>query len=367
MSSGSGIGGVILGVIGAVVGFVIGNVAGAYIGGMLGFGLGFGIGYAIDPIQADIGQAGAPIQKLQIPDNTVGSVIVDVLGTVKVSGTFLCFGLERAIPQYTKSGGKGGSSKKVVTGYKYYMSWAQGICLGPVDALYAIYKNNDEKLWSGTLTRPVSGGKETISIDDHGSITFYFGTDDQAADSRVASIIGESSLNSPFRGLCYAVMNNFYIGEFNRCPALKFIVQKSPVIEELPDNNTIGYFDYNPAHALWHVFNNMTGLPATWLDIDSFQEVAATLYTEELGISVCFDQHQTALTYLEGINAHADSIIKYGNDGKFHLKLIRGDYDTAALPSIDENIVLDNPTLSRKSWIDTINEIKVQYSEIYEV
>lgn len=366
MSTGSGIGGVIGAIIGFVIGTiypVIGNLFGAYIGFMVGFG----VGYAIDPIQADISQPGVPIQQLQIPDNTVGAVIVDVLGTVKVSGTFLCFGLEKATPQYTKSGGKGGSSQKVLTGYKYYMSWAQGICLGPVDTLHAIYKNNDEKLWSGTLNRPESGGKETISIPDYGSITFYFGTDDQIADSTIARIIGESSLNSPFRGLCYAVMNNFYIGEFNRCPAIKFIVQKSPVIAELPENNTIGYFDYNPAHALWYIFNNMTGLPATWLDITTFAEVAATLKTEELGISICFDQYQTALTYLEGINAHADNIIKYGNDGKFHLKLMRGDYDIETLPLIDENIMLDNPTLSRKSWIDTINEIKVQYSEIYEV
>ena len=32
---------------------------------------------------------------------------------------------------------------------------------------------------------------------------------------------------------------------------------------------------------------------------------------------------------------------------------------------VDENIVLEDPALTRKSWIDTINEIKVQYSEIY--
>ena len=32
---------------------------------------------------------------------------------------------------------------------------------------------------------------------------------------------------------------------------------------------------------------------------------------------------------------------------------------------VDESVVLEDPTLVRKSWIDTINEVKVQRSDIY--
>lgn len=359
------IGSIIGGILGAIVGFIYGGPVGA----AYGFVIGFGLGMVVDPMMPDISQAGVPIQQLQMPDNTIGVVIPDVLGTAKIAGTFLCFGQERVVPQYAEaSGGKGGGGgDPQVTSYKYYMSWAQGICLGPIDTLYAIYKNNDELIWSGELLCPVSGGKETIVLPDYGSITFYFGTDDQGTDATVGAIIGDATLNSPLRGLCYAVMNDFYIGDYNRCPALKFVLKKTQTIPELPEDNTIGDYDYNPAQALWYIFNNMVGLPAEWLHTASFAAVAATLKSEALGISVCFDQHQTALTYLEAINSHVDNIIKYGNDGKFHLKLIRGDYDAPTLPLIDENIVLEDPAMTRKSWIDTINEIKVQYSEIYRV
>ena len=380
------IGSIIGGVLGAIVGFIYGGPVGA----AYGFVIGFGLGMMVDPMRPDVSQPGVPIQQLQMPDNTIGTVIPDVLGTAKIAGTFLCFGNEKAIPQYQEaSGGKGGGgSQSQQTGYKYYMDWAQGICLGPVDTLYAIYKNNDELLWEGELNRPESGGKETIALGAayrvgpsnliaytvpvgfkpemaQSSIDFYFGTDDQLAGATVASIIGDATLNSPMRGLCYAVMKNFYIGEYNRCPALKFVLKKTPALSALPANRKIGFFDYNPAHGIWYILNNMVDLPASWLHTESFAAVAATLKSEGFGISMCFDQHQTALTYLEAINSHVDNIIKYGSDGKFHLKLIRGDYDAATLPLVDENIVLEDPAMTRKSWIDTINEIKVQYSEIY--
>jgi hypothetical protein len=45
--------------------------------------------------------------------------------------------------------------------------------------------------------------------------------------------------------------------------------------------------------------------------------------------------------------------LRYGTDGKFHPKLI------------DEDVMLDEPSFDRRSWIDTLNEMKVQYSELF--
>jgi alpha-tubulin suppressor-like RCC1 family protein len=59
--------------------------------------------------------------------------------------------------------------------------------------------------------------------------------------------------------------------------------------------------------------------------------------------------------------------LRYGTDGKFHPKLIRDDYTVGDLPTIDEDVMLEEPTFNRKSWIDTLNEMKVQYSEIIDV
>jgi hypothetical protein len=40
------------------------------------------------------------------------------------------------------------------------------------------------------------------------------------------------------------------------------------------------------------------------------------------------------------------------------------DYSLSDLISVDESVILDTPAFDRKSWIDTVNEVKVQYTEI---
>ena len=356
-----------------------GRIIGAVVGGILGFlipGVGFAIGFAIGGLIGGLvdpgGQAkspGVPRQQLQITTNEIGSSIPDVLGTAKITGIFLCYGKERSKKQYAKSsGGKGfgGGSKKQVTGYKYYMSWVQAICSGQVDTLYAIYKDNDTLIWEGELNCPVSGGKETITIDGIGRMDFYFGTTDQSVNTKIGQIIGDATLNSPMRGLCYAFFDDCLIGTYNRCPSVHFVVRKAPVISSLPDG-VIQTYDYNPANAFWYILHTLSGLPETWLNTEDFLAVAHTLLTEGRGLSILFDPQQSALSYLQAINSHIDGIIQYGSDGKFHPKLIRNDYTAAALPSVDETVFLEEPTLSRPSWIDTVNEIKVQYSQITDV
>ena len=358
-----------------------GRLIGAIVGGVLGYlipGVGFAIGFAIggligglvDP-GGQVKSPGVPRQQLQITTNEIGSVIPDALGTVKITGIFLAYGKERSKKQYAKSsGGKGGmfggGSKKQVTGYKYYMSWIQAICAGPVDTLYAIYKDNDTLIWEGELNRPVSGGKETITIRDLGTIDFYFGTTDHAQNTKIGTLIGDPKLNSTMRGLCYAHFDDCYIGTYNRCPSIHFVLKKCPAISSLPAG-TIATYDYNPANAIWYILHTLSGLPETWLDTTDFIAFANTLATEQRGISILFDPQNSALAYLQAINSHVDAIIQYNADGKFHPKIIRNDYSVPALPSVDESVFLEEPTLSRASWIDTVNEIKVQYSEIVDV
>lgn len=354
------------GLLGAIAGGVIGFFIGGFQGAFLGASLGFSLGMAIDPIRPDVKTPGAPIQPLQLTTNEIGAPIPELLGTGKILGHLLLYGKER-VEEITEEveggkGGDGGGSQTVVTGHRYYASWAVGICLGPIDTAYSIYK--DEKLvWDGVVDRPVSGGVETIAIPDMGNVYFYFGTDDQVANSKVGEIIGDDSLNSPWRGLCWAFFDDCLMGNYNRMPVIRFVVRKTPELS-FSDKNVIQSLDYNPAHAIWYILNRSTGLSEDWLHATDFATIADDLYTENRGISMLLDHPETAETILETINVHIDNIIKYGNDAKFHPKLIRNDYVVADLPLIDEDIMLDEPTFQRKSWIDTINEIKTQYSEI---
>lgn len=357
---------------GASIGGYFGGWYGAAIGGVIGFVIGAftgpgGIAGVLFP--ADSPALGAPpgLQALSYTSNKIGDPICDVLGTTKLTGTLLVYGGEHnvAVTQTTETsggkGGGGGSSTTQVTGYQYYMSWAIGLCVGPTDELLSVFRNED-LVWSGNLLRPESGGQETIVIPDMGSMTFYFGTDDQAANAAVGALIDEVTFNTPYRGLCWAFFNDCYIGDYNRMPTMRFVLRKTPAKTFSP-YHLLQELDYNPAHALWYILHDMVGLSETWLDEDDFEDVAATLAGEGRGVSICFSTQQSAMDYLESINGHIDGILRYGGDGKFHPKLIRDDAPEE-LPLIDESVVLDDPAFSRKSWIDTLNEVKVQYTEI---
>lgn len=372
MSRGGWIGAVVGLAVGAVIGFVIGGPAGAVTGALWGASLGFAAGIYIDPMTPDIPSSTAPLPAgAEVMTTIVGNPLPDLTGTAKITGHLLCFGKERTETIYTEvEGGKDGgdSPDPQVTGYKYYMSWAVGIVAGPIDTLYAIYKNND-LVWEGELDLPTdsdSFGQETIVLDGMGSVTFYFGTDDQIANSKVGEIIGDETLNSPYRHFCWCFLDDCCIGEYNRAPTMKFILRKSPVVA-FSEDGTIQIYDYNPMHTIWYILHDLVGLPEAWLHSDDFAAAALTLAGETRGISCLFVTQQSAVSYLENINAHMDGIIRYGSDGKFHPKLIRDDYVVDDLPLIDENVMLDDPTLKRKSWIDTVNEVKVQYTEIVNV
>ena len=358
------VGGLIGAAAGGVIGFFIGGPAGAFYGASLGFALGM----AIDPITPDMPSAGAPDQGDLVMSGEVGTLIADLAGTAKIAGHLLCYGGERAEPVYGKTsggGGKGGGPpepKPQITGYKYYMSWAVGLIAGQAGTLYAVYKN-DEIVWEGELDCPASGGEETITLDGMGSATFYFGTDDHALNSKVGALLDDPNLNIPYRNLCWCFLDDCCIGEYNRAPTMKFVVKKIPEYS-FSTKHEIQTYDCNPAHAKWFILHALTGLPESWLHSADFATAAKTLWVEDKGLSILFDRQQSALNYLENINAHIDSILRYGTDGKFHPKLIRDDYVLEDLPVIDEDVMLDEPTFDRKSWIDTLNEVKVQYSDL---
>ena len=353
---------------GGITGAMYGYTVGQWYGAVIGFIIGAIIGGFLPVIFApDVPKPGTPNQEqLQYTTNVIGSPLYEVLGTAKMVGNFLFIGNERSVAVTQKvSGGKGGGgggSKTQIVGYNYYATFGEGICKGPVDSLLSVFSDNDDLLWSGELNRPVSGGQSTITLAGVGSMTFYFGTDDHAQNATVGALVGDS-INTPYRNLCYAIFNDCYIGSYNRVPTFKFIVRKTPAID-FNANHIISVLDYNPAHAMWYILHDMVGLPEEWLDESDFSDIADVLNSESRGISILFDQQTEALSYLQNILTHIDGVIRYGNDGKFHPKLIRNDYDAGLLELVDESIILEPPQYTRRAWIDTLNEIKVQYSKL---
>lgn len=376
------LGSIIGGVVGGVVGFFVGGPVGAAVG----FGIGFGVGAIIDPLTPDVPTTGSPNPEETVMLSSIGDPVKDLCGTGQVAGHLLAFGGERSETEYAEavSGGKGGAPEPAPqsTGERYFMSWAVGL-LGcpnnPVDVLYAIYKNNDSApvwplfeseeealAWEG-IPCPDMGGMETIVIKDIGSINFYFGTDDQALNANLGPLLEDPTLNVPYRYLCWAFFDDCYIGKTNRAPTYKFVFKKMPQIENMPYKTEIDGYDCNPSHVEYYIMSVLCGLPTTWLNDDAFIAMSNVLFNENRGISILFDKQNSALSYLEVINNHIDAIIRYGSDAQFHPKLIRNDYSIDDLLEVNEKVLLEPPSFQRGSWNETVNELKVQYNELYDI
>lgn len=359
--------------VGQIVGTIVGIVIGFYTGGagwalvgsvMMGAAAGYAVGSAIDPTQADLPSPGqSQMGKLDITLADEGVVIYDGLGTFKVAGNVMAYGRNRMEEETEEvEGGKGGGgSTEQKVGEKYFLTWAQGICLGPVDELYTIFKA-DNVVWQGNLKREDSvGGVTAISISGMGTVYFFFGTNEQTVPSSLEKIIPTSFLPH-YRGLCWAFFDDCLIGAYNRAPTMKFVVRKTPEYSWSNDHR-IGLYDYSPAHALWYIIDTTTELPVSMLHTESFSSGAEALGLEGRGISLCMGEERQAITYLENILTHVGGIFQFEADGLFHFSLMRNDVDKADMISYGGDDFVEEPTLNRKTWQETINDVKVQFAK----
>lgn len=122
-------------------------------------------------------------------------------------------------------------------------------------------------------------------------------------------------------------------------------------------------FNYNPVHAIWQCLL-MVGMPESWLDSTSFLEAATTVYNEGIGVGVLMREHQDCLTYCRSLLSHINGVMFYGVNGKFHVKLIRNDYTASTLPVVDITTLLDQPQVTRGSFMETFGEVRIQYNQI---
>lgn len=359
-------------VVGAVIGYFTGG-AGWYLAGsiLLGASAGYAAGSALDPVAPDVPGAGqSATGELDVTLADEGVVIADALGTVKGTGNIFWYGGHRVVEIKEKvSGGKGGGSKKVVTGYKYYLSWAMGLCIGPVDELISIFQNNDP-VWQGNELRTDSvNGVTTITIDEVGTLYFYFGTNDQLANSEMGTLIFSElgqTFNTPYKNLCWVYFKDCSLGSYNRVPTYKFVFRKSPTFS-FNEVNRIGYYDYNAVHAIYYLLTSCNEIDSSMIDEDSFSSAADVLGLEGRGISIYFGEERKTITYIESLVTHINAILQFEADGKFHITLIRDDIDVADMPSFDESDFVEPIAIRRNTWAETNNDVKVQYAKRIDV
>ncbi|MGH9685294.1 MAG: phage tail protein [Candidatus Acidiferrales bacterium] len=181
----------------------------------------------------------------------------------------------------------------------------------------------------------------------------------------------ENSFAAPSnKGICYAVFKQLYLGTSSYLKPMAFVIQRCPdpfaqgaTIAQL--NSNASGADANPALAVYDLLTNAIyglGRAPSRINAASFTAAAVTLAGEGLGISMQIDTPGPADQIIGEMLRHMDGIL-YTDPatGLWTLKLARADYNPATLPILTVDNVLETPEFSRSSWLNTTNEVHVQF------
>ena len=198
----------ILGAVGSAIGSSYSGVSifgmtlsGAQIGGAIGAAIGTEIDAALMPSTK---RSGTRLSDISIQSSTEGSSVPRLYGRVRIAGQIIW--ASRFSEASSTSGGKGIGSSTETTTYTYSVSFAVGLCAGPVTRIGRIWAD-------GNLIDP------TLY-----TIRTYLGGEGQSPDPLIEEIEGAG--NTPaYRGLCYVVVEDMPLAAFsNRIPQLQFEV-----------------------------------------------------------------------------------------------------------------------------------------------
>ncbi len=160
---------------------------------------------------------GPRLETFSVQASTEGAGVLRVWGRARVAGQIIWAARFKETSETTTetAGGKGGPSvETTATEYAYSISFAVGLCEGPIDRIGRVWADG----------RPLDLSKLTMRM--------YHGTEDQTPDDLILAVEGAAPA---FRGLAYVVFEDLPLADFgNRIPQLAFEVERS-LISEDPD------------------------------------------------------------------------------------------------------------------------------------
>ncbi len=187
---------VVLGGIGGALGGGVGRAIGSALGGALDRGL----VASLSPAR----QVGPRIETLKVQSSADGAPMACVFGRARVTGQVIWAArfLER---RQESRGGKGGPR---TVDYQYSLSFAVGLCEGPIDGIGRVWADGQPMDLSGVMMR------------------VHRGTEDQTPDPLIEAVEGAAP---SYRGTAYAVFEDLPLGPFgDRVPQLSFEVFRRP-------------------------------------------------------------------------------------------------------------------------------------------
>jgi hypothetical protein len=244
---------------------------------------------------------------------------------------------------------KGGSGTTV-----YYGTIAVEVCRGPVYALDKILINS-EVAWEGPIYRASSSNPVNLTTDN-GTICWHWGTEDQPANPT----LNKYAKHPPYRGIAYAVLVDYKLGQTTTAPNIEFICRAAPQQSIITGTAATESLDAartaNPIVAACDILTSDTnlGLPASWLNVASFQAVADAVQAaipnaafpqrSATAVSPLYDSQIEARAALAELTTWADAWVRYSPDGLIECGRWRADSTPPSVTTLSHSDLAKAPT-----------------------
>lgn len=315
---------------------------------------------------------------LQVPTAEEGRNLPVFWGTCCMRSPNVVWYGDYKVKAIKKSMGWMAFGRTYTAGHKYYLGMDLALCLGQVDALVDILAGTGEDLKhiAFAQTGPSQDGSRSLIIADSncfggedaeggisGTGRIYFGGPLQDSDAYMSGKLGIAY--PAYRGVAHVVLNQLYMGTSQYIKNLAFVLRRCPskLGLTLAQTNIAG--DANPAEIIYDCLQGDWGLgfPAARFDVASFAAAGVTLASEGFGMSLLMDSPKQAADVIETVLQHIDGVCYTDpSTGLWTLKLIRPDYDPESIPEYDDDVIAECE-FSRGSWEDTLNEVKVTFTD----
>lgn len=364
------------GAIGAAVGYLFFGIIGLVLFGLAGAMAGQSASKGVTA--SAMKDAVASEFEMTASSETITAPVI--FGVVRNPGNYLrydksTFRSEAITESQTQSGGKGGSKKQsvtTVTGYRYYMSFDVGLCLGPVRRIRAMY--------DGSKMKKIAQDQEFIGD----SVLFNAANDESGGNVRVykgtmtqTRVVNEvySQDDSNYRGVCFACFQNWYIGTNSTPHTYLFELQRWPEVLD-DDGNTIAgfnvrgsndsghdaYEDANPAAIIFEIMRNKEwgcGISVAHFNLASWKAVASYYASKNIGMSMSLESQQSVSDLIDLIRQHVNMAVIW--DGYQLSAKCLMDSESAVIDDVFTSDIVKEVKFSRPAWPSMTNELKMRF------
>jgi len=351
----------------------------------------------------------AGLGDFNFPTNLESRYIPVLWGTSRIDGQNITwYGDFKA--QELDTGGK-------TVAYEYSFGFDLALCWGPVDSINAVQVDDGFVMKAGqTLAgnrAPDNGLSRSVGYSDSytwyvrddaffggqktgggigGEMTFFFGTETQGASSYLRSKfegqtvdLGDGPVDKRLlipkqTNICHMVWQGGKLGERANIPQFKIYLSRYPTsltsaFSQLNVDSVNGQADANPAHVIYEILTDTNwglGVDTSFIDVDSFIDVARQLYSENNGFSMSVDTPKQAKSIIDLITQQINGVLFQDENGKFKLSLLRRTYRTEDLAKFDyqgsvivESQISDSANIT--AGVNAINVVSATLTAAVEV